>query len=704
MIAMAVSTNISRVNTQEDDLGSEQNYLDQIFENSPEAIVILDNNDRVIRINREFTRLFAFRFEEAIGKRINDLIVPSHLKTQAGTFSNSVIEGANLNVETIRQDKYGNLIHVSILGAPVMIKRNAKGVYGIFRNITERKSAEEALKKAMEKAEKANSELLESNKDLEKTLLLAKEMTIQAEMANAAKSEFLANMSHEIRTPMNGIIGMTELALSTELSNEQKEYLQIVKFSSESLLKIINDILDYSKIEAGKLELEHIEFDLRKIIGDTMKQIAVRAHEKELELTFFIDDKIPDFIIGDPNRLRQIIINLIGNAIKFTSKGEVVLKIEKCKENQDTIELKCSVSDTGIGISENNQKKIFSSFTQADGSTTRKFGGTGLGLSICKQLVELMNGKIWIISPTTELKTFKGRPGSTFYFNVIVKKSRKRRRQIPKSRIKSFMNIRVLIVDDNDTNRKYLEHLIKQLQMRPVIVENGEAAIQKLQTARKNKRPFKLLITDGKMPDMDGFALSQKIRAEADFDDLQIMMLTSVGKRGDGMRCKELKIGSYLMKPVTQKEILNSISLMFGKSVKKEKKSELVTRHTLREKRKPLNILVAEDNKVNQKLITRLLEKDGHKVCIVNNGKEVLKKFAKDSYDVILMDIQMPEMDGFETTISLRKKNKKIPIIALTAHAMKGDREKCLQVGMNGYISKPIKSEELKLELQNLDY
>ena len=701
---MAASTDLNQNNLASKDLNFETNYLNQLFENVPEAIVILDNEDKVIRINGEFSRLFGYNSEESIGKLINDLIVPTKLKSEALSFSNFVIDGKNINVETIRQDKFGNQIHVSILGAPVNIGKGKKGVYGIFRNITERKNAEEALKNAKENAENANAELLELNEHLEKTALIAKEMTIQAELANAAKSEFLANMSHEIRTPMNGIIGMTELVLTTDLTSEQKEYLQIVKSSFESLLTIINNILDYSKIEAGKMELESIEFDLRKTVGDMMKQIAVRAHEKSLELAYYVDDNVSDFLIGDPSRLRQIMINLIGNAIKFTSQGEVVLKIENKQDLNGLAELKFSVTDTGIGIPETKQKKIFTSFTQADGSTTRKFGGTGLGLSISKQLVDLMDGHIWIESPSKEIKSKVGGPGSTFNFTCQFKKSKRQRKAYPKSTIQSVKNMPVLIVDDNETNLKFLYDLMLKLKMNPTKIKNGEEALKSLKAAYNKSMPFKLMITDGNMPGIDGFLLSKKIRSNEEFNDLQIMMLTSAGKRGDGKRCKDLNIGSYLMKPVTQSELLDSLSLMLGKENKKVKSKELVTRHTLRENYPPLKILLAEDNIINQKLVLRLLEKDGHKIKIANNGMEVLSYFKNNSYDVILMDIQMPKLDGFETTFAIRKKDKKIPIIALTAHAMKGDREKCLKAGMNGYLSKPIKADDLKLELQNIAY
>lgn len=679
-------------------------YLDQIFENAPEAIVILDSKDRVIRINAEFISLFGFTLKETKGKFLNDLIVPPHLKNEAESFSKFIINGKNINVETIRQDKNGNEINVSILGAPIQIEKGKKGVYGIFRNITERKNAEEALKKAKEEAEQANEELLQINQHLEKTTLLAKEMTIHAELASAAKSEFLANMSHEIRTPMNGIIGMTDLALTTDLNNEQKEYLKIVKSSSESLMTIINDILDYSKIEAGKMHLEKIEFDLRKVIGETMKHIAVRAHEKSLELAYYIDKDISDFLIGDPSRLRQIIMNLIGNAIKFTSEGEVVLTVNKKLEKPDTVEILISVSDTGIGILKEKQDKIFGLFTQADGSTTRKFGGTGLGLSISKQLVELMGGKIKIESPIKKDTSKIGGPGSNFSFTAIFNKSKRKLKSHSKNKIKILKGLPALIVDANETNRKFLFDFLAKIEMIPTRVENGAKALKAIRKSQNSKSPFALMITDVKLPDFDGFYLAEKLRSKEENKDLKIMMLTSVGKRGDGKRCQNLNIGSYLMKPVTQSDLLDSLALIFDKEDTLKKSAELVTRHTLRERSPHLRILLAEDNLINQKLVIRILEKDGHKIEVANNGLEVLSLLKEKNYDVILMDIQMPEMDGYETTTHLRKFDKKIPIIALTAHAMKGDREKCMAAGMNSYLSKPIKAEELKSELLNISY
>ena len=701
---MAVNKDLIQNRNTKNEQKFQKAYLEQIFENSPEAIVILDDNDKVIRINAEFTKLFGYTLEESKGKLLNKLIVPPGLASEAESFSKFIINGKNLSVDSIRQDKNGNQIHVSILGAPIEISKGKIGVYGIFRDITDRKKSEEALKKAIDESEAANKELLEINEYLEKTTLLAKEMTIHAELANAAKSEFLANMSHEIRTPMNGIIGMTDLALTTGLNKEQTEYLKIVKSSSESLLTIINDILDYSKIEAGKMELEKVDFDISKIVGNTMKHIAVRAHEKSIELAYYISKDIPDFLIGDPSRLSQIIMNLIGNAIKFTSQGEVVLQIEKKDSKNDTMELLISVSDTGIGIPENKKNRIFGAFTQADGSTTRKYGGTGLGLSICKQLVALMDGKIWIESPTKKIKSKNGSPGSTFFFTVKLKKSKRQHKTDLVTAKKSIKKMPVLIVDDNETNRKFLYDLLLNLDMNPTKVNSGESALKSLKLAVKSNKPFKLMITDGQMPGMDGFLLSKKVREKEEYNNLQIMMLTSAGKRGDGKRCQDLNIGSYLMKPVTQMDLLNSLNLMMGAKENVNDESKLVTRHTLRENIPQLNILLAEDNLINQKLVVRLLEKDGHKIEIANNGVEVLALMEKNKFDVILMDIQMPEMDGFETTISIRKKNIEIPIIALTAHAMKGDREKCMEVGMNGYLSKPIKAEELKSELQNIAF
>ena len=571
--------------------------------------------------------------------------------------------------------------------------------------IAARQKVEEQLRQAHAELEarvrSRTSELAHANESLQTEILERRRAEQTAEAASKSKSEFLANMSHEIRTPLNGIIGMADLALETELTTEQRECLDTIKLSGDALLVVINDILDFSKIEAGKIDLEILDFDLRELLEGTLKTLALRADQKGLELLCEIAPDVPLVVQGDSARLRQIIVNLLGNAIKFTSKGEVALNVSIDEQHSEHTVLHFAVRDTGIGIPSDKLHSIFDPFTQADSSTTRKFGGTGLGLSISMRLVQMMGGRIWV---NTELGK-----GTEFHFVTPLKPGDLR--ALENSGVappEVLRGVKVLVVDDNSTNRRILEGMLKRWEMKSTLVDGGEHALAELAAARAAGDPYGLILTDMHMPVMDGFAFVEHVRQHPELSAATIMMLTSAGHRGDAARCKELGVSAYLLKPIRQAELREAIARVLG-ARQHSTTTPLVTRYSLQDERDPassLHVLLAEDNAVNQLLARRLLEKRGHRVVNVENGRLALDALARDHFDLILMDVQMPEMDGFEAAAAIRKieaasgNGEHCLIIALTAHAMKGDREKCLAAGMDGYLSKPINQQELDALLE----
>jgi two-component system sensor histidine kinase/response regulator len=647
-----------------------------LLDSIPEAIYGIDANGNCTFCNPSFLRLLGYQDpEELLGKNVHAVIHHTRPDGTAYPVEECHIyeafrrgQGAHVDDEVFWR-KDGTSFPAEYWSRPLHRGQEVLGTVVTFVDVTQRRRAEQTLRDAKE----------------------------AAEAANQAKSTFLATMSHEIRTPMNGILGMTELVLDTDLTREQRDNLGLVRLSAESLLTVINDILDFSKIEAGKLEIESIRFDLRESLGETMRALGFRAHQKGLELIYEVQPDVPEAILGDPGRIRQILVNLIGNSIKFTERGEILLSVRQEEESSETVLLHFAVKDTGVGVPADKQEEIFEAFCQADGSMARKYGGSGLGLTICTRLVGMMGGRIWVESQPGQ--------GSTFHFTLrLAIQSAPTTRSTP-LQPEELRNLPVLIVDDNFTNRRVLQGMLNRWGMRPTVVEGGRTALQALEIAKSTGRSFPLILLDGQMPEMDGFTLAECIQKDPELAGATIMMLTSAGHAGDAARCRELGIAAYLVKPVRQGELLDSIRQILQRSPKQEA-VPLVTRHTLRETQNQVRILLVEDNAVNQTLAVRLLEKRGYAVAVAGDGRAALTALEKDCFDLVLMDIQMPGMDGFEATTAIREKERRtgghIPIVAMTAHALKGDQERCVAAGMDGYVSKPIRTSELFSAIESL--
>ncbi len=670
---VAVKQDLTNRKQAEKALRASEERFRAVSETAPDAIVTIDMEGRVCFWNRAAERTLGYSADEAMGKPIFEWLAPERFRTKAmrglrsfAANGRGLAIGKTLELAATRKDG----IEIPIeLTADVMTVGQERYLLGILRDITERKRIEANLVKAKE----------------------------GAEAANRAKSEFLANMSHEIRTPMNGIIGMTDLALDTELNPEQSEYLHMVKGSADALLTLLNDILDFSKIEAGKLELDCVSFNPRKSLGDVMKTLAIRAQEKGVELIFDVDPDVPANVAGDPGRLRQVLVNLAGNAIKFTERGEIEVRLGTETPIAGGTTLLFSIRDTGIGIPADKQQKIFDAFSQADSSTTRKYGGSGLGLTISAQLVALMGGTLWVESEVEK--------GSTFYFTAQVGQGAA---ELPPESLQEaeLAGVPILVVDDNATNRRILEDSVTRWKMTPTIVEGAAAAIQALRHARSSGGRLPLVLTDAHMPGIDGFGLVEGIREDPLLSHAKIVMLTSGGERGDAERCRKLGVDAYLGKPFDRLELRDVLLHVLSGGSAQPEVGALPARYILPEQGKSLRFLLAEDNIVNQRLIMRLLEKRGHSVVLAQNGREALEALEKQPYDVVLMDGLMPEMDGFEATRRIREQEKvsgaHIPILALTALAMEGDKKRCLAGGMDGYIAKPVQPENLFLEIDRL--
>ena len=655
-LIIGIDRDITERKRAETELTREKQFLETLNRNSPIAIVILDNDENIVSCNPAFERLFRYASSEIVGKNLDTQITTPETAQEANAYTQQAMSGLVHGIGK-RRRKDGELVTVELYGVPVTVNGEKVGALAIYHDITE-----------LDKARR------------------------EAEEANRAKSEFLANMSHEIRTPMNGVIGMLELALDTPLTSEQRDYLQTSLHSAEALLTLLNDILDFSKIEAGKLELDSINFNLRNTVEDVAYTLAKRAQEKGLEIACLIHPDLTSDLRGDPGRVRQILVNLVGNAIKFTHHGEIIIQAEPVDETDTHVLVHFGVQDTGIGIPYERQAAIFDRFTQADGSTTRKYGGTGLGLTICKQLVEAMGGKIGLDSTPGM--------GSTFWFEINFTKQPSQKRSTGPLGLgpANLSEARILIVDDNQINRVVLKKNVEVLGCRVDAVTSGAKALESLRNAYRVGDPYHVVLLDMQMPGMDGEQTARAVKSDPAVKDVKILILTSMGQRGDAARLEALGCSGYLLKPVKQQLLFDAVAAVLERQ--EERSASLVTRHSIAEHKKlGLRVLLAEDNPINQKLAVVLLQKAGYSVDAVENGALALEKVQENQYSAVLMDVQMPELDGLEATRKIREVERNtghhIPIIAMTAHAMQGDRERCLAAGMDDYVSKPLEPKVL---------
>ncbi len=631
--------------------------LDRFHDLSLDGLWIGDPEGRFLRVNPATSEILGYPASALLGARLTDFVHPDDVAGTGAALAN-LARGSSVGPLELRYRTAGGSYRwLSWTARP---SDDASRFYAVARDVTKTKEQEGDLHRAKEEADRAT----------------------------AARGEFLANMSHEIRTPMNGIIGMTELALDTELTEQQREYLGMVRGSALSLLDIINSVLDFSKIDSGRLQLEWTEFTLRETITGALKPLAVAANQKGIDLLYDEGEGVPERLRGDPTRLRQVLVNLVGNAVKFTDKGEVRVRVAQVRRTADAVDLRFEVADTGVGIPDEKLESVFESFRQADGSTSRRFGGTGLGLTIAAGIVAEMGGEI-------EVESSEGR-GSLFHFTVRMPAGAGPERGSPVD----LEGVRALVVDDNETNRRILQGFVERMGMSATLAESGPEALTLLEEAEAEESAFDLVLLDVHMPDMTGFELAERIRADPCRDALILVILTSAGRPGDGALCRQLGISAYLLKPVTPSELREALQITLGLVRASPDGAALVTRHSMREARRPLRILLAEDNKVNQALAKGILTKLGHEVVVADDGRATVERWRGSSFDIILMDIQMPSMSGIDATREIRaheaSRGGRIPIVAMTAHAMVGDRERFLKAGMDEYLSKPIDRERLR--------
>ncbi|HXY70117.1 MAG TPA: response regulator, partial [Gemmatimonadales bacterium] len=638
----------------------ERARLDALFASAPVATVVVDPAGKVRDANPRFQTLFGYALEEIRGQTLNDLIVPPTERAAARQLDETVRAGETVVIEVERRRKDGQAVTVRASAARVE-GGGEPALFVLYEDISKEIAARRALQEAKEAAEKV------------------------AQM----RSAFLANMSHEIRTPMNAVLGLAELLLDTELSTDQRRSLVLIQSSGETLLTLLNDILDLSKIEAESLQLEQVPFDLPRLVDSTVSLLAVRARERSIELLADMPASVPEQVRGDPTRLRQVLTNLIGNAVKFTEQGEVVVSVRLVSERDSRATVRFAVKDTGIGIPERQRQSIFQPFNQGDLSMTRRYGGTGLGLTIAQRLVAMMGGELAVRSE-------EGR-GSEFSFQVELAVEPAMPAALPAPGAVPLSGLRMLVVDDNQSNRRVVRGLLFAAGVTVDEAASADEGLNMMRHASDEGQAYALAILDAQMPGRDGFQMAQSVAAEPALLATRLLMLTSAGQRGDAQRCRELGIHGYLTKPVSRADLLDMVAGILGGAAAGPGGHEVVTRHRIAESRRHLTILLAEDNQVNQEVAATMLRKRGHHVDVVGTGTAAVAQASKQHYDVVLMDIQMPEMDGLDATRALRAMPAcaDLPIVALTAHALAEERQNCLAVGMNAYVTKPFKAFEL---------